>query len=48
MNLKDKMECYAKRPEFITLKDHKENIIYYLKRPQRTLKAKKMSSNEPR
>ena len=37
MNLKDKMECYAQRPEFITLKDHKENIIYYLKRPQRKL-----------
>ena len=24
--LEDKMECYAKRPVFITLKDHKENF----------------------
>ena len=26
LNLEDKMECYAKRPAFITLKDHKENF----------------------
>ena len=26
MNLEDKRECYAKRPEFITLKDHKKNF----------------------
>ena len=25
LNLEDRMECYAKRPAFITLKDHKEN-----------------------
>ena len=26
LNLEDKMECYVKRPAFITLKDHKENF----------------------
>ena len=26
LNLEDRMECYAKRPAFITLKDHKENF----------------------
>ena len=26
LNLEDKMECYAKRPAFMTLKDHKENF----------------------
>ena len=26
LNLEDKMECYTKRPAFITLKDHKENF----------------------
>ena len=25
-NLEDKMECYTKRPAFITLKDHKKNF----------------------
>ena len=28
LNLEDKMECYTKRPAFITLKDHKENFKY--------------------
>ena len=26
MNLEDKIECYAKRPAFITLKNHKKNF----------------------
>ena len=26
LNLEDKMERYAKRPAFITFKDHKENF----------------------
>ena len=26
LNLEDKIECYTKRPAFITLKDHKENF----------------------
>ena len=26
LNFEDKMKCYAKRPAFITLKDHKENF----------------------
>ena len=26
LNLEDRMECYAKRPAFITLKDRKENL----------------------
>ena len=26
LNLEDKVECYAKRPAFITLKDHRENF----------------------
>ena len=26
LNLEDKMECYAQRPAFITLKDHRENF----------------------
>ena len=26
LNLVDKIKCYAKRPAFITLKDHKKNL----------------------
>ena len=26
LNLENRMECYTKRPAFITLKDHKENF----------------------
>ena len=42
VNLDGKMECYAKRLAFVTLKDHKENFKIYHKCPLMNLSKSEM------